>query len=208
MPGPPMSLWGEMNTASLSSPAASSPGGSISMATYGAAAAKSQNDSAPCRWSSTRDRARVGHDAGHVRRGREASRCAAAGRRTRRARARAGRGRCGRPRPRGWSRRRRCDSRHGSSLRVVLVGADEHDRPLLGRDARRAGRSARRAPPGGAGRARRRACGSPPSSPSRRRSPRAASGRRRSPRATRRRASSRKRVVWRPVPDDSVWVFA
>jgi hypothetical protein len=28
------------------------------------------------------------------------------------------------------------------------------------------------------------------------------------PSSTRRRASSRKRLVWRPVPEDSVWVFA
>ena len=50
MPGPPMNLWGEMNTASLY--ASGSPGGSISIDTYGAAAAKSKNDSAPCSWSS------------------------------------------------------------------------------------------------------------------------------------------------------------
>jgi hypothetical protein len=46
-----MNLWGEMNTASL--PAAGSPSGpSISIATYGAAAAKSKQASAPWAWSS------------------------------------------------------------------------------------------------------------------------------------------------------------
>ena len=48
MPGPPMNLWGLMNTASLY--ASGSPGGSISIDTYGAAAAKSKNESAPCSW--------------------------------------------------------------------------------------------------------------------------------------------------------------
>ena len=50
-----MNLCGEMNTASLWSSAASGPSrcGAISISTYGAAAAKSQNDSAPYRWSST-----------------------------------------------------------------------------------------------------------------------------------------------------------
>ncbi len=41
-----MNLWGLMNTASLY--ASGSSGGSISISTYGAAAAKSKNESAPC----------------------------------------------------------------------------------------------------------------------------------------------------------------
>ena len=61
MPGPPMSLCGEMKTASLVSSAASSgePSsgdgsgprrrGAISISTYGADAAKSQKESAPWR---------------------------------------------------------------------------------------------------------------------------------------------------------------
>ena len=48
VPGPPMNLWGLMNTASLY--ASGSSAGSISMFTYGAAAAKSKNDRAPCSW--------------------------------------------------------------------------------------------------------------------------------------------------------------
>jgi len=50
VPGPPMNLWGLMNTASLC--AGGSPAGSISIATYGAAAAKSKKESAPCSWRS------------------------------------------------------------------------------------------------------------------------------------------------------------
>ena len=180
--------------------------GAISISTYGAAAAKSQNESAPWRWSRT-EIARVsermpvtldaaeklpicsGRSAWRDQLGLEAGEVDP---------------------PVGVLR----DRDHvGDRLAprqlvaVVLVGADEDDRALGGRDPRREvvalvelGREAQRQdvdePVDGGGRARADEdddvlVGRPDGRPS-----------------TIWRASSRKRVVWSPVPDDSVWVLA
>ena len=128
-----MNLWGLMNTASLY--ASGSSAGSISIATYGAAAAKSKKDSAPCSWS-RREIARVSEtmpvtfDAAEndpIFSGRSAYRSSSS---------------------RSWARSMwpsrssrivttsAIDSRHGQLVAVVLVRADEHDRALVRRDPR------------------------------------------------------------------------
>ncbi len=132
VPGPPMNLWGEMKMASLVSRAASAGSasagsawvalsnaarrcGAISISTYGAAAAKSQKESAPWRWRRTEmarvsERMPVTFEAAEklpILSGRSACRTSSASRRARSIRPSASS---------GIVTTSAIDSRHGSSL--------------------------------------------------------------------------------------------
>ena len=175
----------------------SAPGPSRS-ATYGAGGREVAERQGAVLVEQARDRVRVRHDAGHVRGRREAAdlqrpvgvavELVAPG----------ARGRCGRRASSRIVTRSAIDSRHGSSLLWCSNGPTNTTGRCSARDLRPRGPSGRRGPPGcrmlrtstrrliGGGRARaaehdRMALGSPPT-----------------PSRTSRRASSRKRVVWRP----------
>ncbi len=175
VPGPPMSLWTEMNTASFSSRSASAgiATGRGTMRRHldghvGRGGGEVPEGQRAMAMEQHRDGAGVRQDAGDVGRGREGPDA---------------------QRPVGVADQlplqvREVDAAVGvlvdghdvrdrlpprQLVGVVLVRADEHDRTLVGRDLVAQRDSARRAPPAGAGRARRRACGWRPSSPSPRR---------------------------------------
>ena len=208
-----MSLWTEMNTASFSSRCASlaSPSGAarcgaISIATYGAAAAKSQNDSAPWRWSST-ETARVSErmpvtleaaEKDPMRSGRSAWRTSS----------RSSWARSMRPSASSWMvTTSAMDSRHGSSLEWCSYGPmNTTGRSAAGiwsRSPKRSSSSAGRRRPSTST-----SLWMAPVDPDPAKMTTWSAGSAPTAAAMMARASSRKREVWRPVPDDSVCVLA
>ena len=136
------------------------------MSTYGAAAAKSQNDERAVLVQQPGDRVGVGDDAGDVARPPRTSRsCSGRSAYRSSSRAQLGRGRCGRRRPRGWSTTSAIDSRQGSSLEWCSYGPMNTTGPLVGAGSARTAGSGRRGRRGSAARGCRPACRSRRSRP-------------------------------------------